>query len=51
MQREKEGERGQEMAVYGSLCHSGSMLAAQFDEGKRGKKAEASEANNTSVQR
>lgn len=35
----------------GSLCHSGFELAAQFDEGKKGKKAEACEANNTLVQR
>lgn len=44
-EREEEGERD------GSPCHSGFMLAAQFDEGKRGKRAKASEANNTSVQR
>lgn len=50
MQKEKK-KRVREMAVYGSLCHSGFMLAAQFDEGKRGTRAEASEANNTSVQR
>lgn len=43
--------REREMAIYGSLCHSGFMLAAQFDEGKGGRKAEALEANNTSVQR
>lgn len=34
-ERERERERG--MAVYGSLCHSGFMLAAQFDEGKGGR--------------
>ncbi len=35
---EEGGEGERRMAVYGSLCHSGFMLAAQFDEGKGGRK-------------
>lgn len=37
--RERGGKRREsEVAVYGSLCHIGFVLAAQFDEGKGGRK-------------
>lgn len=51
--RGTESKRGREgtrdRAIYGSLCHSGFILAARFDGGQRRESTEALGANNTSL--